>query len=160
MNARPVKKVSQTDSVFTLSPKELCMPLLSRASIWQNILHLGSQLCQTTSWSDYSKYKSDSQQLLQQHLLSFLYSEASWLYNVLSNSNVSHDKLVLEPEPNDIFAIKLHGEDDFKLGIVTNTDDRPRIRIRTNTLHLGVLLYIWRLQVTAGQELGRGTKAA
>ena len=46
MNCRPVKKVSRADSIFTLSAKELVMPLLlSRASIRQNILHLGSQLC-------------------------------------------------------------------------------------------------------------------
>ena len=33
MNALPIKRVSRADVVFTLSPKELCMPLLSRASI-------------------------------------------------------------------------------------------------------------------------------
>ena len=51
----------------------------------------------------------------------------------MSKSNVSHDKFVLEPEPNDIVAIKLHGIEDFKLGIVTSNVDSPRIRIRTLT---------------------------
>ena len=133
MNCRPVKKVTHSDSVFTLSAKELVMPLLSRASIRQNILHLGSQLCQSTSWSDYSAYKSDSQQLLQQHLLSYLYSEASWKFNIMSRSNVFHDKHLLQPEPNDIVAIKMHGEDDFKLGVVTSNDESPRIKVRTLT---------------------------
>ena len=41
MNARPIKRVSRADAVFTLSPKELIMPLLSRANIRQNILHIG-----------------------------------------------------------------------------------------------------------------------
>ena len=77
MNCRPVKKVTRSNSIFTLSSKELVMPLLSRASIRQEILHMGSQLCQATSWSDYKAYKSDRQELLQQHLLNFLYSEAS-----------------------------------------------------------------------------------
>ena len=74
MNARPIKRVSRGNAVFTLSPKELIMPLLSRANIRQNILHVGAQLCQDTSWTDYTEYKSDSQQLLQQQLLDFLYS--------------------------------------------------------------------------------------
>ena len=51
----------------------------------------------------------------------------------MSKSNVSHDKVMLKPEPNDIVAIKLHGEEDFKLGIVTSNDDSPRIRVRTLT---------------------------
>ena len=68
----------------------------------------------------------------------------------MSKSNVSHDKIMLKPEPNDIVAIKLHGEEDFKLGIVTSNDDSPRIRVRTltggkrdqpliHTLNLGLL---------------------
>jgi len=65
MNARPIKRVSRADAVFTLSPKELIMPLLSRANIRQNLLHVGTQLCQDVSWSDYTQYKTDSQQLLQ-----------------------------------------------------------------------------------------------
>ena len=101
------------------------MPLLSRASIRQNLLHIGVQLCQSVSWSDYSKYKSDSQQLLQQQLLSFLYSESSWRYNILSKSNVSRDKVVLEPMPNDIIAIKIHGEDDYKMGLVIENRRLP-----------------------------------
>ena len=109
------------------------MPLFSRASIRQNILHIGSQLCQATSWSDYSAYKTDSQQLLQQHLLSFLYSEASWKFNVMQKSNVSHDKHLLQPEINDIVAIKMHGEEDFKLGVVTSNKESPRIKVRTLT---------------------------
>ena len=133
MNCRPVKIVTHSNSIFTLSAKELVMPLLSRASIRQNILHIGSQLCQATSWSDYSAYKSDSQQLLQQHLLSFLYSEASWKFNVMQKSNVSHDKHLLQPEINDIVAIKMHGEEDFKLGVVTSNKESPRIKVRTLT---------------------------
>merc|ERR1712215_617032 len=84
MNARPIKRVSRADTVFTLSPKELIMPLLSRANIRQNILHIGVQLCQDVRWSDYTQYKSDSQQLLQQQLLDFLYSESSWRYKILN----------------------------------------------------------------------------
>ena len=65
MNARPIKRVSSADAVFTLSPKELIMSLLSRENIRQNILHIGTQLCQDVSWSDYTQYKTESQQLLQ-----------------------------------------------------------------------------------------------
>ena len=125
MNCRPVKKVTRSNSIFTLSSKELVMPLLSRASIRQGILHMGSQLCQATSWSDYTAYKSDSQELLQQHLLSFLYSEASWKFNVMKQSNVSHDKLLLEPEVNDVVAIKIAGVEDFKLGVVVCNKQSP-----------------------------------
>ena len=107
------------------------MPLLSRASIRQNLLHIGVQLCQTVSWSDYTKYKSESQQLLQQQLLSFLYSESSWRYNILSNSNVSRDKVVLKPKPQDIVAIKTDGDNDFKMGVVVETSECPRIKVRT-----------------------------
>ena len=107
MNSRPVKKVTRSNSVFTLSCKELVMPLLSRANIRQEILHMGTQLCQATSWSDYTAYKSDSQELLQHHLLNFLYSEASWRYNALKQSSVSKDKTFLEPHVNDIVAIKI-----------------------------------------------------
>ena len=53
MNARPIKRVSKGDAVFTLSPKELVMPFLSSAHILQNLLHAGAQLCQDMSWSDY-----------------------------------------------------------------------------------------------------------
>ena len=60
MNTRPIKRVSRADAVFTLSPKELIMPLLSRANIRQNMLHIGTQLCQYVSWSDYTQYKTDS----------------------------------------------------------------------------------------------------
>ena len=95
MNSRPVKRVTRSNSVFTLSCKELVMPLLSRANIRQEILHMGTKLCQATSWSDYTAYKSDSQELLQQFLLSFLYSEALWRYNALKQSNVSKDKTLL-----------------------------------------------------------------
>ena len=31
------------------------------------------------------------------------------------------------------WVFKLHGDDDFKLGIVTDTNDRPRIRVWTLT---------------------------
>ena len=133
MNARPIKRVLRSDAVFTLSPKELCRPLLSHASIRQNLLHIGFQLCQSVSWSDYSKYKSDSQQLLQQQLLSFLYSESSWRYNILSKSNVSRDKVVLKPMLNDIVAIKIDGENDFKMGVVIDTAECPCIKVRTLT---------------------------
>ena len=51
----------------------------------------------------------------------------------MSKSNVSHDKIMLKPEPNDIVAIKMHGDDDFKLGVVTSNDDSPRIKVRTLT---------------------------
>ena len=107
MNARPVKRISRGNAIFTLSPKELIMPLLSRANIRQNLLHVGAQLCQETSWTDYSEYKSDCQDLLQKHLLDFLYSESSWRYKVLSKSNVSKDKQYLTPQPLDIVAVKL-----------------------------------------------------
>ena len=109
------------------------MPLLSRARIRQNLLHVGAQLCQSVSWSDYTKFKSESQQLLQQQLLSFLYSESSWRYNILSNSNVSHDKDVLKPQPQDIVAIKMAGDSDFKMGVVTGTFECPHIKVRTLT---------------------------
>ena len=92
------------------------IPLLSRANIRQKILHLGTKLCQATSWSDYTNYKSDSQNLLQQHLLNFLYSEASWRFNALKKSNVTKDKDFLEPQPNDVVAIKIAGIEDYKLG--------------------------------------------
>ena len=133
MNFRPVKKVTRLNSIFTLSSRELVMPLLWHASIRQDILHIGSQLCQATSWSDYTAYKTDSQQLLQQHLLSFLYSEASWKFNVMQKSNVSHDKHLLEPEINDVVAIKIAGVEDFKLGVVTCNKQSPRIKVRTLT---------------------------
>ena len=107
------------------------MPLLSRASIRQNLLHIGVQLCQTVSWSDYTKYKSESQQLLQQQLLSFLYLESSWRYNILSNSNVSRDKVVLKPKPQDIVAIKMDGDNDFKMGVVVETSECLRIKVRS-----------------------------
>ena len=105
------------------------MPLLSRASITQHLLHVGTQLCQDVSWTDYTEYKSDSQQLLQQQLLSFLYSESSWRFKILSNLHVSHDKNVLKPEP----AITLAGDSDYKMGVVTDTSECPRIRVRTLT---------------------------
>merc|ERR1712215_128118 len=133
MNARPIKRVSRADTVFTLSPKELIMPLLSRANIRQNILHIGVQLCQDVSWSDYTEYKSDSQQLLQQQLLDFVYSESSWRYKILSKSNVSHDENVLTPKPQDIVAVKLDNGRDFKLGVVTDTTEAPRVRVQTLT---------------------------
>ena len=60
-----------------------------------------------------------SQQLLQQQLLSFLYSESSWRYNILPNSNVCHDKDGLKPQPQDIVAMKMAGDSDFKMGVVT-----------------------------------------
>ena len=103
------------------------MPLLSRANIRQNMLHIGTQLCQDVSWSDYTQYKTDSQQLLQQQLLDFLYSESSWRYKILSKSNVYHDKNVLRPQPQDIVAIKLANGTDYKLGVVTDTSECPRI---------------------------------
>ena len=77
MNSRPIKRVSKGDAVFTLSPKELVMPLLWRTHIRQNLLRAGAQLCQSVSWTDYESFKSDSQDLLQQQLLNFLYSESS-----------------------------------------------------------------------------------
>ena len=109
------------------------MLLLPSASIRQNLLHVGVQLCQSVSWSDYTKFKSESQQLLHQQLLSFLYSESSWRYNILSNSNVSHDKDVLKPKPQDIVAIKMAGDSDFKIGVVTETSECPCIKVRTFT---------------------------
>ena len=109
------------------------MLLLSRASIRQNLLYIGVQLCLSVSWSDYNKYKSDSQQLLQQQLLSFLYSESSWRYNILPKSNVSRDKVVLKPMLQDIVAIKIHGENGFKMGVVIDTSECPRIKVRTLT---------------------------
>ena len=109
------------------------MPLLSRVSIRQEILHMGSQLCQAASWSDYTAYKSDSQELLQQHLLDFLYSEASWRFNAMKQSNVNNDKTFLEPEVNDVVAIKIAGVEDFKLGVVVCNKKSPRIKIRTLT---------------------------
>merc|ERR1711873_364881 len=117
MNSRPVKRVTRSSSVFTLSSKELVIPLLSRTNIRQEILHMGTALCQETRWSDYTNYKTDSQNLLQQHLLHFLYNEASWRFNALKKSKVSKDKDFLEPMPNDIVAIKREGGEDYKLGV-------------------------------------------
>ena len=109
------------------------MPLPSRANIRQNLLHVGTQLCQDVSWSDYTQYKTDSQQLLQQQLLDFLYSESSWRFKILSKSNVSHDKNVLRPHPQDIVIIELANDMDYKMGVVTDTSECPRIRVRTLT---------------------------
>ena len=133
MNSRPVKRVTRSTSVFTLSSKELVIPLLSRANIRQEILHLGATLCQETNWSDYTNYKSDSQNLLQQHLLDFLYNESSWRFNALKKSNVSKDKNFLEPMPNDIVAIKREGGEDYKLGVVVCNRKSPRILVRPLT---------------------------
>ena len=129
--SRPVERVSKGNAIFTLSPKELIMPLLSRANIRQNLIHVGAQLCQKTSWTDYSEYKSKCQDLLQQHLLDFLYSESSWRYKILQKSNVSKDKNYITPLPLDIVAIKLDQGRDFKMGIVTDTSDPPRVKVRT-----------------------------
>ena len=106
------------------------MPLLSRASIRQNIIHVGAQLCQETSWSDYSEYKTSCQNLLQQHLLDFLYSESSWRYQILKKSNVSKDKNHITPLPLDIVAIKIDQGRDFKMGIVVDTSEPPRVKVR------------------------------
>ena len=78
-------------------------------------------------------YKSDSQNLLQQHLLNFLYSEASWRFNALKKSNVTKDKDFLEPQPNDVVAIKIAGIEDYKLGVVVCNKKSPRIKVRTLT---------------------------
>ena len=51
----------------------------------------------------------------------------------MQKSNVSHDKHLLQPEINDIVAIKMHGEEDFKLGVVTSNKESPRIKVRTLT---------------------------
>ena len=77
MNNRPVKRINKGEAVFSLSPKEMVMPLLSRVHILQNLLHCRSQLMDTVSWTDYEQFKSDSQDLLQAHLLNFLYNESS-----------------------------------------------------------------------------------
>ena len=36
----------------------------------------------------------------------------------MKQSNVSHDKALLEPEVNNVVAIKIAGIEDFKLGVV------------------------------------------
>ena len=46
---------------------------------------------------------------------------------------MSHDKNVLTPMPQDIVAVKLDNGRDFKLGVVTDTSEAPRVRVRTLT---------------------------
>ena len=95
----PIKHVSKGDAVFTLSHKGLVMPLLSRAHIRKNLLNAGAQLCQDVSWTNYEAYNMDSKELL-----TFLYSESSWRYKILRDSNVSHDKHLLEPQQDEVVA--------------------------------------------------------
>ena len=46
---------------------------------------------------------------------------------------MSHDKDVLKPQPQDIVAIKMAGDIDFKMGVVTGTFECPHIKVRTLT---------------------------
>ena len=46
----------------------------------------------------------------------------------MKQSNVSHDKIILEPEGNDVVAIKIAGVEDFKLGVVICNKQSPRFR--------------------------------
>ena len=46
---------------------------------------------------------------------------------------MSHDKNVLTPKPQDIVAVKLDNGRNFKLGVVTDTSEAPRVRVRTLT---------------------------
>ena len=80
---------------------------------------------------DYESYNGDSQDMLQQQLLSFLYNKSSWIYKILKDSNVSHNKNLLEPCQDDIVAIKLGGGTDFKMGVVVSTSQCPGIKVRT-----------------------------
>ena len=66
-------------------------------------------------------------------MLNFLYSEASWRFNALKKSNVTKDKDFLEPQPNDVVAIKIAGIEDYKLGVVVYNKRSPRIKVRTLT---------------------------
>ena len=51
----------------------------------------------------------------------------------MKQSNVSHDKIFLETEVNDVVAIKIAGVEDFKLGVVICNKQSPRIKVRTLT---------------------------
>ena len=44
---------------------------------------------------------------------------------------MSHDKHLLEPQLHDVVAIKLAGDSDFKMGVVTDTSKCLRIKVRT-----------------------------
>ena len=46
---------------------------------------------------------------------------------------ITQDKNFLEPEPQDIVAIKIAGVEDFKLGLVVCNKRSPRIKVRTLT---------------------------
>ena len=81
-------------------------------------------------FTDYESFKSDSQDILQQELLNFLYSESSWKYKVLRDSNISRDKYQFEPQQDDVVAIKLGGGSDLKMEVVISTSQCPRIIVR------------------------------
>ena len=53
--------------------------------------------------------KTDSQNMLQSNLLTFLYNQVSWKYKIKKNSNDSKDVVLLIPRQNDVVAVKCSG---------------------------------------------------